>query len=42
MREIARRKQQEKEQTVKCITVLFCGLEACPLRKYQYKSINYV
>ena len=26
----------------KCLPVLFYGLEACPLRKYQYKSINYV
>jgi len=26
----------------KCFPVLFYGLEACSLRKYQYKSINYV
>ena len=26
----------------KCSPVLFYGLEACSLRKYQYKSINYV
>jgi len=27
---------------IKCFPVLFYGLEACSLRKYQYKSINYV
>jgi len=26
----------------KCFPALFYGLEACSLRKYQYKSINYV
>jgi len=26
----------------KCFPVLFYGLEACSLHKYQYKSINYV
>jgi len=26
----------------KCFPVLFYGLEVCSLRKYQYKSINYV
>jgi len=26
----------------KCFPVLYYGLEACSLRKYQYKSINYV
>ena len=26
----------------KCFPVLFYGLGACPLRKYQHKSINYV
>ena len=26
----------------KCFPVLFYRLEACPLRKYQHKSINYV
>ena len=26
----------------KCSPVLFYGLKACPLRKYQYKYINYV
>ena len=25
-----------------CFTVLFYRLEACSLRKYQYKSINYI
>ena len=25
-----------------CFSVLFYGLEACSLRKYQYKSTNYV
>jgi len=25
-----------------CFPVLFYGLEACSLRKYQYRSINYV
>jgi len=25
----------------KCFPILFCGLEACSLRKYQYESMNY-